>query len=826
MSLFEMTLTICLLMSSSYAYDGAIKPGLQDTLRSAQVSPVPEVVIKGTAGPGDKVKLAGESTWADTSGRWILVYRKTGRMEADSSLPLCLERSGLQACTTIRPRNFDTLELAPLLFTDSSAVTTPTSVDSARVSTRNPVLVEDEPAIPLRRIVVKGRRRYRAPGQNKIGVDASKRMPSLGEPDLIRAVQSQAGVASSSDFSTKLYVRGSPSDQNLILLDNAVVYSPNHFGGLFSSFLADATGGMDFYKGGFEPRYGNRLSSVLLVDSKTGGAGMDSANLGKASVQGVARFTLFSGSLETDGRMGNWSWALGGRRLWWDKATELFEYFDVTDYSLDYNFSDIQGNLAWGNLDDTVKISLYRGNDHLNFSPLRQDWGNTVVPLNVRKRLFDDILYRGALSYSEFSQTMAMSEISNTSNFVKSVNSRQELEYNGLRNHTLTAGYEFDWYRIEFLEGSKALDFLSRERYEVPLHSGYLQDRWSLGSRNIVTFGLRGYYYPEIDHIGLDPRFAYTFLAGNNWRLDYSIGHYTQFLTSVRIGDTENFNELWYAARGPMRPTTSIMTSAGLEKSEFSKLRLNFSVQGYYKEIRNIPLHFPNRSAGEVEEEDGNTPSFSRNFSSLDGYVLGSEFSLRRDQGRLTWDLSYGLSQAVLKQRPFHSSLRNSEFSPYFADWDQPHTVKASATINWKGDGTNSIWKHKKKGYFLRSQLQLNYHTGQPYTGYDNFFTVHEPAQGADGGISSGLDTFADGNVYADPGIRNGSRKPDYLRLDATLIERGREGKWRFYWTILNVLNRENPLAVQIDQQSNPPKKSFVNQLPLIPVFIGYEYEF
>jgi len=88
---------------------------------------------------------------------------------------------------------------------------------------------------------------------------------------------SNLGHLASSDFSTKIYVRGSSSDQNLILFDNAVVYSPAHLGGLFSTFLADATGGLDFYKGGFDPKWGNRLASVLLVSSKVGGTERDTA---------------------------------------------------------------------------------------------------------------------------------------------------------------------------------------------------------------------------------------------------------------------------------------------------------------------------------------------------------------------------------------------------------------------------------------------------------------------------------------------------------------------------------------------------------------------
>ncbi|MDY0127980.1 MAG: TonB-dependent receptor, partial [Candidatus Cloacimonadaceae bacterium] len=60
------------------------------------------------------------------------------------------------------------------------------------------------------------------------------------EADVFRAILALPGVAPISDFSSGLYVRGGSPDQNLILLDDIDVYNPNHFGGVFSTFNADA----------------------------------------------------------------------------------------------------------------------------------------------------------------------------------------------------------------------------------------------------------------------------------------------------------------------------------------------------------------------------------------------------------------------------------------------------------------------------------------------------------------------------------------------------------------------------------------------------------
>src|SRR5690606_13184247 len=131
---------------------------------------------------------------------------------------------------------------------------------------------KSEEAVQLKKVLVRAQRApKRSLGKSTVSAKLIKRMPGLAEADVIRSIQGLPGVVSSSDFSTKIYVRGGGSDQNLILLDNAVVYSPVHFFGLFSTFLVEGIDEVNFYKGGFPPEYGNRLSSVLDIRSRKGG---------------------------------------------------------------------------------------------------------------------------------------------------------------------------------------------------------------------------------------------------------------------------------------------------------------------------------------------------------------------------------------------------------------------------------------------------------------------------------------------------------------------------------------------------------------------------
>jgi hypothetical protein len=91
-----------------------------------------------------------------------------------------------------------------------------------------------------------------------------------GEKDVLKAIQLLPGVQKGAEGSTSLFVRCGGADQNLILLDEAVVYNPNHFFGIFSVFNADAIKNVDFYKGGYPASLGGRLSSFVNIQQKEG----------------------------------------------------------------------------------------------------------------------------------------------------------------------------------------------------------------------------------------------------------------------------------------------------------------------------------------------------------------------------------------------------------------------------------------------------------------------------------------------------------------------------------------------------------------------------
>ena len=71
-------------------------------------------------------------------------------------------------------------------------------------------------------------------GKIEIDVEQVDQIPVLmGEKDILKTIQLLPGVQSGTEGSSGFYVRGGGPDQNLILLDEAVVYNASHLFGFF-----------------------------------------------------------------------------------------------------------------------------------------------------------------------------------------------------------------------------------------------------------------------------------------------------------------------------------------------------------------------------------------------------------------------------------------------------------------------------------------------------------------------------------------------------------------------------------------------------------------
>ena len=210
-------------------------------------------------------------------------------------------------------------------------------------------------------------------------------LPSLGEKDIFRSFQLLPGVSGTNESSSGLFIRGGTPDQNLIMYDGFTVYHVDHFYGFFSAFNSNAIKDVQLYKGGFEAKYGGRISSVMEITGKTGNTNNFSMSGGISAISGnvTAEVPLFDGK---------GSLLVAGRRSYTDiiksnlfnDVNDLFnEEPEVDDTGQGgppagflqnqtdptFFFYDLNTKLTYRPSDkDVVSVSLYNGQDNLDNS--------------------------------------------------------------------------------------------------------------------------------------------------------------------------------------------------------------------------------------------------------------------------------------------------------------------------------------------------------------------------------------------------------------------------------------------------------------------------
>jgi hypothetical protein len=745
---------------------------------------------------------------------------------------LCIQGNDYQQCYEVEYNGKDSVFKAPLgeaeevLFfskadvTDSSVAnllsrSSEQLLDSTLgEDTSAPAKALDAERTKLRKVVLRIKKRpKRALGQSTVSAKSIKRMPGLAEADVVKAIQALPGVVASSDFSSKIYVRGGGADQNLFLFDQGVVYSPVHFFGLFSTFLVEGIEDVNFYKGGFSPKYGNRLSSVVDISSRKGGEDTLDVDLG-----GSLKISTFATQAHIEGRAGPFRGLLAGRVTYLKEVIDfLREDAKITDLNLDYRFYDLQGAFFYEPSEDQeLSLSFYQGQDKLNFNPFFVDWSNFVIPLNYRLRLNSKWEWKAVAAYSHFDQSFELQNIQSFTNEIDAWTVKPYLEYTYNDNMSTVQGVEYKYIKTRFAQDFEVANFRSDSRPIIHIISPFVEWMWTSNFWGI-KLGTRVNYQDPLKSFDWEPRLGIRYNINENRKLDFHVGHYVQYLNSILFGDFETINEFYYPAvkenTQTLKPTSSLLFSLGYTEENLWE-EYEFIAETYFKTLNNTVIFDPSAKPDSVRNNpDSELGDF---LFAGEGYSYGFELAFNKTKGGIQGGASYAYGHSVLK------TLEN--VMP--AKWDIPHSVKLNAQINWKGKAEESIWPHKKKGRYFRSSTQVKYSTGTPYTATEGYYQTNYLGDQQDGLLAGGPNPALEGSLAQQLGCRNCTRYPDYFRWDIKIIDMGRYNKWNFSWTILNITNRVNIFLNGYDTTTNPPTETTINQFPFFPLLLNYEYYF
>ncbi|MFH1120258.1 MAG: TonB-dependent receptor [Bacteroidota bacterium] len=657
-----------------------------------------------------------------------------------------------------------------------------------------------------------------------------EQLPGLGEKDIMRSFQLMPGISASNESSSGLYVRGGTPDQNLVIYDGFTVYHVDHLYGFFSAFNANALKDIQLYKGGFESRFGGRLSSVTEITGKDG-------NQKKYNIGGD--LSLLSMNIFTEVPFGKKFTSVIAYRRSYKGAlyNAIFEKFNLTstgdqqprtgpggrqtqDTEVTNYFYDLNGKFTFhANDKDILALSFFNGTDKLDnsaamngggggpfgggFSMNSTDltkYGNIGSSLKWSRKWSEKVYGNTILSYSNYySDRDRSQERSIVNDDDETVTTKMGVfENNDLKDYSLKSDFQWDisgfsqlqggifgsWYDIDYSYAQNDTSSVLEKQNEAMLTGVFLQSRSKLMKGKILLLpGVRATCFETTGKGYLEPRLSISLNLTDRISLKGSTGKFYQFVNRVTREDIlSGSKDFWLLSDDSSVPVSSaIHYIAGLSYESNNYL---FSTELYYKKINNLTeysLRFNPSPMG---------VSYDENFFSGKGYSKGIEFLAQKKTGNFNGWVSYTLGEA------------KNNFAVYSDVWypanqDVAHEFKAVGLYKFKRWDFSATWI---------------YATGRPYTAPSGAYTI----------------TLLDGTEqdFFTVTSKNGLRLPDYHRFDLSAsykILKGAKGDRKrqeigsFGLSIFNVYNRKNVWYKTFTIEDGEILETNVNYLGITP---------
>ena len=236
-------------------------------------------------------------------------------------------------------------------------------------------------SVGITEVFVNGRKDDKALQQStieqkiKMSPIALKILPNIGEKDIMRGFQLMPGVSASNEGSAGMYVRGGTPDQNLILYDGFTVYNVDHLYGFYSAFNSNAIKDVQLHKGGFDSKFGGRLSSVTEITGKDGNSKKVSAGAEVSLLSTNAYVEIPKGDKFTS----LFAFRRSYQGYLYDKITSLSKASSGSSNSFVMGrgnsdnssyFYDLNGKITYKASDkDVFSLSIFNGTDYLDNTP-------------------------------------------------------------------------------------------------------------------------------------------------------------------------------------------------------------------------------------------------------------------------------------------------------------------------------------------------------------------------------------------------------------------------------------------------------------------------
>ncbi|MEM7511677.1 MAG: TonB-dependent receptor [Bacteroidota bacterium] len=661
-------------------------------------------------------------------------------------------------------------------------------------------------------------------GLTELTMSSIKEIPALfGEVDVVKSLNSLPGVSTVGEGASGFNVRGGGIGQNLILLDEGLIFNSSHALGLFSVFNADALEKVSLYKGHVPAQFGGRNSSVLKVEIKDG----DYQNY-----HGNAGIGLFASRLQFEGPIleNKLSFNVGARFSYSDWLLGLVDDFDVQNSSAGFN--DLTSKISYKLSDKTIfSGSWFQSSDKFTFSDeFGYEWKSRLGNFRWRQIYGDkltSLFSVGTGSYNSELNEPGGPEAFTLENGVDFVRSKLLVNYNPGPSHKLEFGAEGVMYDMQPEKVSPLGEQSVTLAREVDKDQGielaaFIEDEIKINDLLGISLGVRYsqftqtgpgtvYLYEEggplelnttTDSIlfqsgdelqtysGFEPRVSFRWLLNEESSIKLSYNRMRQYMQLISNTTAATPVDFWQTTTRYISPTVADNYSFGFYKS-FAQNMWETSLEGYYRSGDNVVSY---KEVPDLLLND----QLETELASAESRAYGAELSIKKVRGKLTGWLAYTYARTELRTLGEFPAEVINQGDWFPANFDKPHQLNLQMAL--KANIRNTI------------SFNFTYESGRPVTApVGNYIIGEQPIP-----------------QYS---LRNAFRIPDYHRLDVSwtmnngIIKR-RKYKSSFTFAIYNLYARRNPFSIFFRRENGIPNAFRLSVIGTMVPSVTYNISF
>ncbi|MCI0750316.1 MAG: TonB-dependent receptor, partial [Flammeovirgaceae bacterium] len=385
----------------------------------------------------------------------------------------------------------------------------------------------------------------------------------MGERDILKAIQFLPGVQQAQEGTTGFFVRGGNLDQNLVQLDDAPVYNPNHLFGLVSTFNVNSINNVQLIKGGFPAQYGGRLSSILDITMKDG-------NKEKYQAEGGIGFLSSNLTIQGPISKNKASFIVSGRRSYLDLIQKAFIKNSTTLYSF-YDVN-IKLNLEAGK-NDKFYLSAFKGRDNGNYTGPNSlnygiGFGNSTATARWNHIFGSKLFANASFIFNSYDLGLSTEQGNYYSLFytgIQDMNTKTDFTWTLNTRHVLRWGGNY-FYHTTFpttfsdqipISGNKVkIDpDLVQKKYANEM-AAYVYHEWDVAERAGIGYGVRipHYYADDRKYTLVEPRITARVNVSPSMSVKASYTQMNQFVHAIPYSTASFPTDIWIASNKYVKP--------------------------------------------------------------------------------------------------------------------------------------------------------------------------------------------------------------------------------------------------------------------------------